>query len=239
MLAIVAAVILGFIIFFKVQHIQVAGNSYYTPEEIIAAAGIETGDNLLTLSKETVAARIMADLPYVSGVQITRSLPNRVTISVTEFEVTYAIADSGGGWWLINREGRVLEQTTQAEAESHMRILGMTIAPPAVGDTLQAATAEGADETELGAKQTAVLTLLPLLEQAEFVKQIVSVDLSASYAIELWYGEQFEVKLGTVDRLEYKLAYLSGVLEELPTYQSGIIDLTFSETDAASFQPFA
>ena len=46
---IVAAVVLSMIIFFRVRSIEVIGNSYYTPEEIIAAAGVAEGDNLLTV----------------------------------------------------------------------------------------------------------------------------------------------------------------------------------------------
>lgn len=238
MLAVVAAVILGFTIFFKVQHVRVVGNQYYTEAEVAAASGIEMGDNLLTMGKETIAARIMAELPYISEIQVKRSLPNTVILTVSEFEVTYGIADSAGGWWLMNREGRVVDETTEAEAKGHILITGFTIDPPKVGDFIALTQTEGTDTSELAAKKNAVTALLALLETESFVKQIVSVDVSASYDVCLWYGTQYQIKLGTTEDLEYKLAYLEGVLQELESYQSGVIDLTFTEEKAARFQPF-
>lgn len=238
MLAVVAAVILGFTIFFKVQYVRVTGNQYYTEAEVAAASGIELGDNLLTVGKQTIAARIMAELPYVSEVQVKRSLPNTVVITISEFEVTYGIADSAGGWWLMNREGRIVGETTEAEAKGHIVITGFTIDPPKVGDSITPTQTEGTDTSELEAKKKAVTTLLALLETEPFVKQIVTVDVSASYDVCLWYGAQYQIKLGTTADLEYKLAYLEGVLQELESYQSGVIDLTFTEEKAARFQPF-
>ena len=50
-LLIFAAILVGCIIFFRVNTMVVTGNSRYTQEEIIAAAGVEPGDNLFTLNK--------------------------------------------------------------------------------------------------------------------------------------------------------------------------------------------
>ncbi len=262
MLGVAAAIILGFVIFFKIQHIAVAFDvggqtlseqelpaatgsekRYYSSEEIIEASGIEVGDNLLTLNKAAVAAHIKTALPYVSQVQVKRSFPSSVTLLITEFEITYAVCDEAGQWWLINCEGRVLEQSTEQEARKHLTVEGMTIQQPTIGGTIQAAGAEGTDETENAAKRTAVLQVLQALEDsAEIAKKIVTLDVSASYDIVLWYGSQYEIHLGTTDELAYKFAYLKGVLDEFKaqnqTYLSGVIDITFAEGRNARFQPF-
>ena len=47
MLAVVAAIVFGVAIFFKVTTIEVQGNTLYSAEDVIAASGIEPGDNLL------------------------------------------------------------------------------------------------------------------------------------------------------------------------------------------------
>ena len=51
MAAIVAAVIFGVAIFFKVNTVEVQGNTIYSAEEIRSASGIQKGDNLFTLNK--------------------------------------------------------------------------------------------------------------------------------------------------------------------------------------------
>ena len=72
MFLIVAVFILGVAIFFKVTDIQVQGNALYASEDVVQASGIEQGDNLMTLSKTVAAGKIMAVLPYVEKVWITR-----------------------------------------------------------------------------------------------------------------------------------------------------------------------
>ena len=47
MLAIVAAVVFGVAIFFKVSTIEVQGNTVYSSEQIVEASQIQPGDNLL------------------------------------------------------------------------------------------------------------------------------------------------------------------------------------------------
>ncbi len=238
MLGVVAALVFALVIFFKIQHIEVLGNEYYTADEVVDASGIVLGDNLLTLSKAGVAARIRADLPYVSEIQIKRALPNRVVITVAEFEVTYGIEDENGGWWLMNREGRVLDPSDEKEAKTHMVVQGLKINVPQVGEEIKPAATEGADISELSAKKDAAIAVLGLVEDSRFAKEIVTLDVSTSYDIILWYGTQYQIKLGNTEQLAYKMQYLQGVLNELESYQSGIIDLTFTEDKRAHFQPF-
>lgn len=259
--AVVLAVVICLVVFFRVNHIQVrnsgntqaqttqtetaeteqpqeaAPHAYYTADEIIAASGIEVGDNLLTISKESVAAKIMAELPYISEIQIRRILPGTVDIAVSEFDVAYAIEDNAGDWWLINREGKVLEKTVEAEANTHLTVKGLRISDPAPAKQIIPETSE--DMAEQNAKKTSLIMILEQLEGYDFGKQIVSVDLTASYDIRLWYGTQFEIRIGNTEELAYKLAYLEGVLEKLKSYQSGVIDLSFTEDKTARFQPFS
>ena len=159
-------------------------------------------------------------------------------ITVSEFTVTYGIQDESGAWWLISREGRVLEPTDAQKVKSHMLVTGILIQTPAIGDYIKPISTDGADLSEIAAKRTATVTALPLLERAPFAKQIVSMDVSTSYDIILWYGTQFEIKLGNTENLNYKLQYLQAVLEQLGKDKSGTIDLTFSEDNGAHFLPF-
>ena len=260
MLAVVGVIILAMMIFFKVRHIEIqnfgtggslpaagetaaepaAGSlhSYYSRDAIIEASGINIDDNLLSLSKAGVASRIHAALPYVNEIQIKKKLPNTVIISVTEFTVTYGIQDVRGGWWLISREGRVLEPADENRVSGHMTVTGMPIRIPEVGEYIEPAAADGADLSEIAAKKSAILAVLPMLEQSPFADQIASLDVSTSYDIVAWYGTQYQVRLGNTENLSYKLSYLESVLRELGKDKSGTIDLTFSEDDGAHFLPF-
>ncbi len=209
-----------------------------TEAEIVAASGISIDDNLLSLSKAAVASQIHAKLPYINEIQIRKKLPNTVIITVSEFTVTYGIQDEHGLWWLISREGRVLERANEQSVKGHLTVTGMPIETPQIGDYIKPVATPGADLSEIAAKRDATVAVLPLLEQSSFAKEIVSLDVSTSYDLILWYGTQYEIKLGNTENLSYKLNYLASVLAELGAEKSGTIDLTFTEDNKGHFLPF-
>ena len=99
--AVILAVIVSMIIFFRVRSVEVTGNHYYSAQEIIDAASIMDGDNLLTLSRGEIAGNVIAKLPYIKNVRVTRQLPDSVVLRVTEYESTYAVQDTNGDYYLI------------------------------------------------------------------------------------------------------------------------------------------
>lgn len=114
MAAIVAAVIFGVAIFFKVNTVEVQGNTIYSAEEIRSASGIQKGDNLFTLNKEAAAGSIKASLPYVETVSIIRFLPDKIVIEVKESDATFAVTTDTNTTWLINSVGKALEQISDS-----------------------------------------------------------------------------------------------------------------------------
>lgn len=110
MAAVVAALVFGVAIFFKVNTVEVQGNSIYSAAEIASASGIQKGDNLFTLNKEAAAGSIKASLPYVETVSVIRFLPDRIVIEVKESDATFAVSSDTNTTWLINSVGKALEQ---------------------------------------------------------------------------------------------------------------------------------
>ncbi len=237
MLAITAAVILSMVIFFKVKTVEVTGMEHYTQEQIIEASGIAQGDNLLTLSKATVASRIRAELPYVSEVQVKRSLPNRVILAVKEFDVSYTVTDSAGNPWLMTAGGMLLEQVDDRTAAGHVTITGFTLENPAPGTRLTIHADEG-NESAAKVQEETVCSLMTLLEASEFGNQVVSVDVPLSFDLSFWYQDQYHVLLGTAEDLEYKLQYFEEVIRQLDSYETGEIDLSFTSDRKAIFRTF-
>lgn len=237
MLAVTAAVILSLSIFFKVKTVEVTGNSYYTSEQVSDASGVEQGDNLLALSKATVAGRICAELPYVREVQIRRSLPDKLVIAIQEFDVCYAVRDTAGQYWLMTAAGGILEQVDEKTASDYLQVTGFTVKNPEVGKEFELQPAEGSDSAAETQKE-AVVTLLTLLEQSDIGDHVVSVDVPSSFDISFWYGDQYQVRLGTTEDLEYKLQYLAEVIRRLDSYATGEIDLTFTSENKAIFRTF-
>jgi len=247
--AVVAALVLGMSVFFKVETITVAGAETYSAWAIREASGIAEGDSLLTFSKPKASAKIQAELSYVDDVRIGIKLPDTVIIYIEELDVAYAIESTQGDWWLINSEGRVVEQITVNEANNHTQVLGVRIEDPQPGNAALAAdevpqeTLASGDPVPLsvtGAQRlSSVLQILKALEANDIVGQAASVDVSSLDDVILWYGSRYEVLLGDTTRMEYKIACMNDAILELSEYQSGILDISFEHwQDQVGYTPF-
>ena len=85
------AIVAALAVFFKVDTIEVTGNSRYTQEEIVEVTGIEKGDNLYGWNKFAIAQRLRQTLPYIGEVTIRRALPSTILITVVEWDAVARI----------------------------------------------------------------------------------------------------------------------------------------------------
>ena len=237
--AIVAALVMGLSVFFKVEHITVSGAEVYDEWAIKEASGLVEGeDSLLTFSRPRAGALIKANLPYVDEVRFGIKLPDTVNIIVKEDDVAYAIKDQSGTWWMMNSVGRVVEMGNNAKASNNTQVLGVTLYDP-VPDERGVATevvttetyAEGEEIplTVSGAQRlSAALQILQALEANGIVGDVASVDVSRLEDIILWYGSRYQVNLGDSGNLEYKIASMNDVILQMSEWQSGILDVSFT-----------
>lgn len=238
MAGVLVAVVLSMLIFFRVgeesEHILISGNQYYTDEEILAACGVSEGDNLLLLSRGKISGNLLAALPYVKDVQITRKLPNTLLISLNEYSVSYAVRDETGQYYLMTAGGKITRAISQSEAGEYILVDGLRICTPVVGAQAEASVEE---DTDAAQRMSALTQLLSEIESAELSRQISAVRADTAYSLEMDYGTQYLVRLGSTERLAYKLEYLKKVVDQLESYRSGTIDLSFEEGDQARFTP--
>ncbi len=247
--AVVAAVVLGMSVFFKVETITVAGAETYSAWAIREASGISEGDSLLTFSKPKASAKIQAELSYVDDVRIGIKLPDTVIIYIEEMDVAYAMESTQGDWWLINSDGRVVEQITANEANNHTQVLGVRLMDPEQGSNAVAAdevpqetlaSGEPVPLSVTGAQRlSSALQILKALEANDIVGQAASVDVTSLDDVTLWYGSRYEVLLGDTAQMEYKIACMNDAILELSEYQSGILDISFDIwPDQVGYTPF-
>jgi len=90
-----------------ISEIQVQGNQRVGSEEIMARAGLRKGNNLLALSLDQSAKRIL-DLAWIKDVSISRVFPDRVAIKVEEYRPAARIRLGDGVWGLIEEGGKVI-----------------------------------------------------------------------------------------------------------------------------------
>lgn len=226
-LLIAAAVITACVVFFRVNAIQVEGNVRYTPEEIIDASGIQLGDNLIALSRGRISAGIRAQLPYVEGVAIHRSYPDKLVIRVTE-RVAAASVDSAEGRWLISSQGKLLEKDNGSVGT--VQVTGLTAVGPYAGGMLQVAAEE---QATLGY----VKELLAAVETHGMLGECSRLECSSATSITLHYGI-YRIKLHRGGDYDYYVRLALKALEmglssgKMQEGQSGLLDLTVTENRA-------
>lgn len=215
-----SAVVVACVVFFRVNSVEVSGNVRYTAEEIIEASGIETGDNLIALSRSRVSAAICTKLPYVENVSVRKVLPDGVALRVSE-RVAAASVESAEGRWLISAQGKLLE--LDSGAARVMTINGLTAVGPYPGGLIQVAEEE---ETVLGY----VTQLLTQLESHGWLGQCTALDCSAATSITLDYGI-YQIKLPRGGDYDYCLSLTESALAsgKIPEGVGGSLDLTVAE----------
>ena len=232
--AVVLAVFLCMSLFFRVDTIMVAGAETYSAWQIREASGIEEGTGLLSLSRGGVAGRIKSNLPYVDEVKVSISLPGTVYIEITELDVAYAIADEADGWWLISAEGRVIEAVAAADALDYTQVAGVRIAVPTLDAAVQAASQpEGEADGQNAQRLQIALSILGYLEDNGIIGQVASVDVSNLNSLTMNYEDRLAIVLGDTEQLRYKIAYMASAVEQLESYQTGQLDVSFRYSDQA------
>ena len=260
-MAVVISISLGLSVFFKVDKVVVYGNKAYSAWAVQEASGIEGGEKLLTFGKIRASGKIKAALPYVETVRIGINLPDTVNIYLTEYDVVYAIQDKNSAWWLMTSDGRVMQQTDSGTASSYTKVLGVALDSPVEGQQAVAyqeiVFTEEVDTTDPAEMMTevppvtvtaaqqlnAALEILECLELNDLVGEVASVDVTSLNNMELWYGNQYQVRLGSATdskhKMSYKIASMNQSIAQLSDYQTGILDVSFTTwEEKVGYTPF-
>lgn len=211
-----AAAVLALTLFFKVESVEVTGNSRYSAQEIQDACGVSLGDNLYLLSKPDMVQRLHQQLPYIDEVRITRRLPNTLCVQVTEFSTVYAV-EQEGTVWLLTSGGKIVE--TAAERGDTPLIDGCELLAPSLGGDVSFTL-------ELQNRQESLFALLTALESAELTGDVRAIHLGDPTVLSMDYTERFTVEMPYGADYPRLLRYLTLVIEELETNLTGVIDLT-------------
>ncbi|MBQ9930156.1 MAG: FtsQ-type POTRA domain-containing protein [Oscillospiraceae bacterium] len=233
-IAVVLAVVLGLSVFFKVEVIEVSGTDKYTVQEVCDASGIKPGDHLLTFGRTKAAGKIISALPYIKSARIGIKLPGTVKIEIEEVDVTYALKDSNGSWWLMSAAGKIVEQVRDESSIHQTKVLGVQLQSPKVGEQAIAWQDPTPQVDENGdpipvtvtaaERLNAVISIAGFLEKHRIIGKMSSIDVNYLMDIQLWYGNQYQILLGTTEDLGTKIELVKYSLASV-IYDEGILDI--------------
>lgn len=194
---------LSLTVFFKIEKVEVAGNTKYPPQEIIAASGIQPGQNLFRVHGDQVSEKLTQQFAYIESVKVEYRLPPRVVLKITQATPLGALESGEGEYILISREGKVLEKNTGEPEGRYPLVKGVDVGEAQVGSTL------GAEAKE----RLRMLTyLVDALESTGF-PDVTEVDLTDRLNMQIVYQDRLLIQLGSEGDLEYKLQFVTYALE--------------------------
>ncbi|MEG0755517.1 MAG: FtsQ-type POTRA domain-containing protein [Oscillospiraceae bacterium] len=202
---ILAAIVVGSFVFFRVGEVEVLGNVRYTREEIIAATEVKLGSNLFGVNKFIVASNLRSKLPYIEEVLPQRRLPDTLVITIRE-TVAAACVEGEGEWWVLDAGGKLLERRDPAPTEGYCVIRGITPLAPAEGTELAAAT-------EQRATLTALESLMAALDKEGLLEKTDYIDLTEGYRIVFGYDGRFTVTIPSSADFSYRMRFFRESLE--------------------------
>lgn len=218
-LVICACLVAALTLFFRVDTVIVTGQQRYTQQQVLDATGIQTGDNLYLLNKNTVAGNIVDALPYIESIRINRKLPDTLLIEVKECGTALAVIQDGSAWYVSPR-GKIVEQREAGKATDCGIISGCTLLAPSVGTPIALAT-------EYASQQKSLLALLEALENAQMLEQVDGIALDDPSCITMDYAGRFSVKMLYEDDYAYKLKTLNAALDsgKIQSNMTGTFDM--------------
>ncbi len=210
----------------RVSGIEVTGNHYQTTEEILAAAGLETGDELLALDLQGVVDRIVKECPYVERVSVRVSF---FTVKIEIEERTQVMyTEYGGSFLSFDGNFRVLEMTEGEGALSPF----LSVKLPAVRSASVGARLVFAEQTDM----SYVGKLLTALEEAGLYATVTYVDFSERFSLSFVLEGRCRVETGRIADIEEKLTLAQRILAEKGGVAAGYAVVDVSDTEKPTYR---
>lgn len=214
---------------FEVGEIVVEGNVACTAEEIIAASGINIGDEMFSVFfdklGETIQQNIFLECPNLRTVQVSCGF-SKVTITVVEME-TVMYTSTGAVWYSLNTDLRVLERNADPSAFSpFLKVKLPTVARVSVGTEIVFA--------DQNLNYDYIVEFLNVLKENEVLDSVTYIDFSDKFSLSCVFGDQIRLEIGDLSNMETKLSRFADILREKGNEGYAVIDV--SNTDKMTHQ---
>lgn len=214
--------VLALTAFFRVEQLEIVGLTRYDTQDVLNTFGIEKGDNLFFCDSMRGQKRLLAQYPYFESVSVERDLPSRMVVTVKEAQPIAAVNSTQGGWFVLDKDCRVLERTDQEGAKDAAEVLGLRTPGAEPGQTLPA---EDPDVLE------ALKTLANGLDKVGLGGKATLYNLQDLDSIWFLYEKRFAVCVGNTKNLDHKLAILQALVtgDQFSPSDKGSINLALGD----------
>lgn len=188
-------VTLSLTVFFKIDSFEVTGSGIYSTEQVVDNCSMNYGDNLFLIKPEFSKEKLTKNLPYIYDVKITRKLPSTIVFEITDAKALYEIENADKTFILLDDNFKVLENNSQTEAESNIKITDVSVINAESGSVI---SFENENTSDCLSKISEAIKKTEMSEATS----ISSKDINHNYII---YENRIIFSLGNCDNLEKKI----------------------------------
>lgn len=192
--------------YFRVQSVEVVGNTHETAGQVIAMSGLDDHPPMLTLNSEAIS-RAIAELRWVSSVTVARHWPHRVTLTVHERSPIAVAPDGVGVLHLVDGSGHQLDPATVGVDLPHLAAVG------------------GNDEWPFDRWARPAATVARRLPTA-FAGHVRTVSVDTKGRVTLHFTTPVTFYVGRIDRLHAKFVAIASVLAERTLAPNSYVDVS-------------
>ena len=232
-LAVVILTVLSTTVLFNLSKYRITGDTVYTEQQIIDATGVNVGDNLILMDVGAVKDRLIAALPYVDKVEVSRNIFTCALEIKLNPATAVANVKKNDRYYLVSENGRIMDAELKAPDKNCVVVLGFDPEYAKSGDFLSV-TDEGSrnmltkllravktydeidDENEYEAQQKydCVFALIELCKELDISGHIKTIDVSSIYGIKLNYDNKLTLELGDMTDAKLKLTVGKNLIDK-------------------------
>jgi cell division protein FtsQ len=184
--------------YFEIREIDVRGVKELPQNDIMELAGIQPGQNILAVSTQSVADRVLVN-PWVKQIRVGRELPGRLVLDVSERKPV-ALVKQGGGFYLMDAEGYVFKRLSRGDDVDLAIITGVQL--------------KDSPRSALLYEALALLDMIAVSGQDDLLGRVSEVSVDEVFGLSVLTDRGLYLKLGT-DQYADKLRQLEIVLADL------------------------
>lgn len=201
---------------FAVQTIDVTEMEQYSQDEICDMIALRKGTNIFLYDKNQ-ATEILNQNHYIEYAEIIAELPNTLHININERKVR-GYVPYAGSYLYIDEYGRVLD--IQDEMKKALPVVyGLQFDQFRLGELLDTKNKESFNVVVLISQMITKYELLSNHINAMKIDVTDPQNIIANI-------NQVEIRFGSVENCEQKMAYLSQILDKIPENDRGVLDLS-------------
>lgn len=220
-------------LFFKVSDIRVEGCSRYAPENLIQASGIETEQNMYSISEKKLNSILTEKYPYINKVRITRELPSTLVIKITEDEPVF-YTEIYGESFVLSNDMRVLENVQSAERLAECREYLIKISLPSPSRVVLG------EEVEFSKKSSYdyMMVILDAMKADGIYSRVNSINASDKFGIYIIAdNRRLKIILGDNSNILEKLNFMYAIMDEyIKENTIASIDVSYTDSAVATFE---